>query len=81
MDGHEVILFNNKIYNAKILRKPILSLYHTALQNPGIQRTKQAIRSHLVWPGLRKDVENHIKSCNQCQRCKIHHKKYIDTCH
>ena len=76
VDGHEVILFNNKIYIPKILRKPILSWYHTALQHPGIQRTERTIRSHLVWPGLSKDVEKHIKSCHQCQRCKNPRKKY-----
>jgi hypothetical protein len=37
VDGHEVILFNNKIYIPKTLRKPILSWYHTALRHPGIQ--------------------------------------------
>jgi RNase H-like domain found in reverse transcriptase len=37
VDGHEVILFNNKIYIPKTLRKPILSWYHAALRHPGIQ--------------------------------------------
>ncbi len=76
VDGHEVILFNNKIYIPKTLRKPILSWYHTALRHPGIQRTERTIRSHLVWPGLSSDVEKHIKSCHQCQRCKNPRKKY-----
>jgi hypothetical protein len=76
VDGHNVILFNNKIYIPKTLRKPILSWYHSALQHPGIQRTERTIRSHLVWPGLSKDVEKHIKSCHQCQRCKNPRKKY-----
>jgi Integrase zinc binding domain len=75
VDGHKVILFNNKIYIPKIIRMRILSWYHTALQHPGIQRTERTIRSHLVWLGLRKDVEKHIKSCHQCQRCKIPRKK------
>jgi hypothetical protein len=35
VDGQQVILFNNKIYIPKALRKPILSWYHTALQHPG----------------------------------------------
>jgi RNase H-like domain found in reverse transcriptase/Integrase zinc binding domain len=76
VDGHDVILFNNKIYIPKALRKPILSWYHTALQHPGIQRTERTMRSHLVWPGLSSDVEKHIRSCHQCQRCKNPRKKY-----
>jgi Integrase zinc binding domain len=76
VDGHDVILFNNKIYIPKTLRKPILSWYHTALQHPGIQRMERTIRSHLVWPGLSSGVEKHIKSCHQCQRCKNPRKKY-----
>jgi Integrase zinc binding domain len=67
---------NNKIYIPKTLKKPILSWYHSALQHPGIQRTERTIRSHLVWPELSKDVEKHIKSCHQCQRCKNPRKKY-----
>jgi Integrase zinc binding domain/RNase H-like domain found in reverse transcriptase len=76
VDGHEIILQNGKIYIPKTLRKPIINWYHTALQHPGIQRTEQTIRSHLRWPGLITDVENHIKSCPQCQRCKNFRKKY-----
>ena len=76
VDGHEFILFNNNIYIPKIHRKPILSWYHTALQHPGIQRTERAIRSHMVWPGLSKDVEKHIKSYHQCQMCKNPRKEY-----
>jgi RNase H-like domain found in reverse transcriptase len=33
VDGHDVILFNNKMYIPKTLRKPILSWYHTAFQH------------------------------------------------
>jgi Integrase zinc binding domain len=60
VDGYNVILFNNKMYIPKTLRKPILRWYHMALQHPGFQqteRTERTIRSHLVWPGLSKDVE------------------------
>jgi Integrase zinc binding domain len=76
VDGHNVILFKNKIYIPKTLRKPILKSYHMALQHPGIQQTERTISSHLVLPGLSKDVEKHIKSCHQCQRCKNPRKKY-----
>jgi Integrase zinc binding domain len=76
VDGHNAILFNNKIYIPKTLRNPILSCYHTALQHPGIQQTKRAIHSHLVWSQLSSDVKKHIKSCHQCQRCKNPRKKY-----
>jgi hypothetical protein len=73
---NNVILFKNKIHIPKTLRKQVLSWYHTALQHPGIQRTEGTTCSHLIWPGLNKDVENHIKSCHQCQKCKDPRKKY-----
>jgi Integrase zinc binding domain len=37
---------------------------------------ERTIRSHLVWPGPSSDVEKHIRSCHQCQRCKNPRKIY-----
>jgi Integrase zinc binding domain len=67
VDGHDVILLNNKIYIPKSLRTEILKWYHTTLQNPGIIRTEKSIRSHLTWPGMRTDMEEHFKKCHVCQ--------------
>jgi hypothetical protein len=58
-------LMDMKSYFYMILRNSNLSWYHTTLQHPGIQQIKQALCSHLVWPGLSKDVEKYIKFCHQ----------------
>ena len=76
VDGTEVILFHKKIYVPKPLRHRVISWYHDMLVHPGAKRTELTIRQHLVWPGLTEHVENYVKSCHQCQRCKTPRKKY-----
>jgi hypothetical protein len=43
VDGHNVILLNNKMYITKTLRKEILKWYHTTLHHLGIVRTKNLL--------------------------------------
>jgi NAD-dependent dihydropyrimidine dehydrogenase PreA subunit len=77
-DGHNVIPLKEKFFIPKTLWKPILSRYHMVVQNSGIQQTEQTRRSHPVWIGLSKDIEEHVKHCHDCQKCKDPCKK--NTC-
>jgi hypothetical protein len=70
VDGHNLILLNNKIYIPKALRKEILKWYHTKFCHPGIVRTGKYIESHLTWPGMRTDIKQYIPKCRICQLCK-----------
>jgi hypothetical protein len=45
VDGQQVILFNNKIYITKTLRKPILRWYHSALQHSTNRKNNTFISS------------------------------------
>ena len=74
--GTEVILFNDKIYVPKSIRTRLIDWYHSNLQHPGIDRTEKTIRMHFVWPGMPRDIEQFVKTCHQCQRCKASRKKY-----
>lgn len=51
----------------------ILDQHHTGKTNlhRGINETIKRIREKYNWPGLTKDVENLIKSCEICQKVKI----------
>ena len=75
-DGSTVLLYKDKILIPVSLRKNVLQWYHEMLRHPGVERTEQTIRQHLIWPGLSADVATHVAACVQCQRCKKARKKY-----
>lgn len=51
----------------------ILDQYHTGKNNlhRGINETVKRIKEKYNWPGLTKDVEKFVKSCEICQKVKI----------
>jgi hypothetical protein len=38
------------------------------------QKTITAVRSHLFWPGMKKDVSDYIARCMECQKVKAEHR-------
>lgn len=55
----------------KNLRQKILLGFHEGNAHPGSLRTYLTLRSKVYWVHLHRDVENHVASCTECQRCKI----------
>lgn len=63
---------NAQLVVPKYERKDILAYYHNdeTSGHYGIERTMKKITSRYYWPGIRKDIEKHVKNCIECQRYK-----------
>lgn len=55
------------------MRKAIISEYHSSLVggHKGVTKTFRLIRNRFVWPELKKNVENFVRTCISCQRQKL----------
>uniref|UniRef100_A0A803TTB8 Gypsy retrotransposon integrase-like protein 1 n=1 Tax=Anolis carolinensis TaxID=28377 RepID=A0A803TTB8_ANOCA len=63
---------NKKLYIPAILRIKILERFHNnqSAGHTGITKTTKAIAKHCWWPGMRKDIKNHVVQCDDCARNK-----------
>ena len=61
---------NNKteecIVVPEVLRNPLLMLAHNYSGHNGFRRTYNALKRQYHWPGMRKHILKHCKSCHQC---------------
>ena len=76
LEETDVVTFKDKIYVPKNIRKDTMEWYHNYLCHPGITRLTKTLRRLFYWPGLDKDVKQHIKSCSTCRFTKLRSKKY-----
>ena len=51
-------------------RRRFFDLIH-GLGHPGVERTRQAITSKVVWPSIRADVSKWARNCIACQQSKV----------
>ena len=51
-------------------RRRVFDVIH-GLGHPGVKRTRQAVASKFVWPGMRQDCSRWARECVPCQRAKI----------
>ena len=47
------------------MRQEMLMSIHTV--HMGIQKSKERARDVLYWPGMTKEIENHVSRCSTCQ--------------
>ena len=64
MEG-DCLMWANRVVIPTKLRKPLIEELHR--DHPGMVRMKAIARSYLWWPGLDKDLEDRVKSCESCQ--------------
>lgn len=50
------------------LRKEVMRTLHSG--HPGIEGMKSLARYYTWWPGMDKDLEEYVKTCNACQEGK-----------
>lgn len=62
---------DGKILVPTSLQSRVIDWYHTNLRHPGVTRTANSIAQIFGWRGMRTQVEEHVKSCDECQRHKI----------
>ena len=59
------VLWGNRVVVPSKGRNQILQMLHEA--HPGIARMKSLARGYVWWPGIDQELENYVKSCQQCQ--------------
>ena len=67
---------DDKIIVPVSLQAKIVNWYHDILLHPGATRMTQTLKQQFFWNGLATHVEQCVKACDTCQRCKVSHKKY-----
>ena len=70
VEGIELIHAGNRIFVPPSLQEQVMNWYHTMLCHPGQVRMEQIIEAIYMWPGMRNDITQLIKTCDVCQRCK-----------
>lgn len=43
--------------------------------HPGSENMYHDLRSHLLWPTMRRDIAAYVSTCATCQRVKVEHQK------
>ena len=62
------ILWGTRVVVPPPLRNKVLQELHEG--HPGASRMKSLARSFVWWPGMDKDIEEQVKSCDPCQRSR-----------
>ncbi|CAS00121.1 Protein CBG27949 [Caenorhabditis briggsae] len=60
----DCLMFNDRIVIPVSLRARVLKMLHRA--HTGMVRMKQLARTLVYWPSIDKDIENIVRSCDQC---------------
>lgn len=61
----DLIVYGPRLLIPCILRRETLSRLHDCHQ--GMERTKRRARQTTYWPGIDRDIENVVSSCQQCR--------------
>ena len=59
------VLRGNRVVVPEKGRKQVVKMLHTA--HPGIVCIRSLARSYVWWPGIDKELEDYVKSCDACQ--------------
>ena len=62
-----LLYYNRCLVVPQKLRTKLVEIAHEGHQ--GSTKTKMRLRSKVWWPGLNRDVDDHIKRCLACQAC------------
>ena len=64
---NEVVMWGGRVVVPEKLRKKVLEELHMA--HTGMSRMKMLARAYCWWPGMDKEIEEMVKSCEICVQC------------
>ena len=62
----DLIVCGHRLLIPRKLRSKVLKFLHGSHQ--GMERTKQRARQSVYWPNINNDIENTVKTCQECQK-------------
>eukprot|EP00804_Cyclotella_cryptica_P005306 CCRYP_015788-RA/>CCRYP_015788-RA protein AED:0.17 eAED:0.18 QI:0/0/0/1/1/1/2/0/513 len=62
---------DGKIMVPATLQHRVINWYHNNLSHPRSTRTLNSIAQNFYWKGMHGQIEEHVRTCNQCQHHKI----------
>lgn len=62
----DCVVWGQRVIVPPVLRNNVLSLLHE--QHPGMTRMKMLARSYVWWPNMDSDIEQKVRTCENCQR-------------
>lgn len=65
-EGDDMSFYEDRIIVPKSMRKTILEKFHES--HLGIVKTKERARQIVYWPGMSRDIEEHILGCKVCRK-------------
>ena len=69
-EGHEIIMFNKKLFVPNKLREKMINWYHHYLIHPGAARLAKTIQQSCDWPGLVTQTKRMVDKCVICKKFK-----------
>ena len=83
--GYGQITYKNRIYIPpthhprpnQTLQNKIIRRHHDTIAagHPGSYKTQELITRNYWWPHMQSDIKEYIKTCEACQRTKVHRDK------
>jgi hypothetical protein len=76
-----ILMYKGKVYvpNSREMKNIVLREMHNVpyVGNPGYQKTIAVVGSQYFWSRIKKEVDNYISRCLECQKVKTKHKHPI----
>ena len=62
---HSCVAYQDRYYIPKAIREQAIASLHIGC--PGMLKMKLRVQQNMYWLGIKKDIENHVMSCDPCQ--------------
>ena len=75
---HELIMKENMLYMPEEHANDVIQWYHEMLRHPGTSRLYKTLNKSYYIKGLKRRVNNHVKTCAICQTYKRKSKNMVN---
>ena len=75
-EGHDLVMYKDKLYIPKSIQGRLLQWYHHFLCHPGGTRLAKTLSTICYWKGMQHQADALCKKCSTCQKFKKRQKVY-----